>query len=84
MTITNDNPVMAQAMLCVQEACAVAIDRVLREKGGYAVLRCHLSSIYGDRDLKINVHGPWPTVIEAEKHARRLQGHTFVLGGENE
>lgn len=81
--ITNNDLTMARAMFCIQEACACALDRVLREKGGWAVLRCHLSSVYGSRDLKITVHGPWPTEMAAMRHARRLRGQTFVLGGEN-
>ena len=85
--ITNDDPVMARAMLAVQEACAVAVDRLVRRgleefawTRAWAVLRIDLSAVYGSTDIKTTVHGPFPSVADAEVKARRLRGRTFVLG----
>lgn len=85
--ITNDDPVMARAMLCVQGACAVAVDRLIR-KGledmghdrSWVVFRIGLSSVYGDTNLRVEVTGPFDNEKTAHERASRLQGQTFVLG----
>lgn len=85
--ITNNDPVMNEAMVCVQEACAVALDRCIRQGvedkefvETWAVIRVRLSPVYGDTDLKVTVHGPFKNEWAAMARAQRLGGRTFVFG----
>ena len=80
--ITNDDPVMARAMLAVQEVCAVALDRLVRRglelghRRVWVVLRVGLPGV----DPRVTVHGPFAALITARRQAHRLRGQTFVLG----
>lgn len=83
-------PRLDEARECAVAALATALDRVFRrgaedgeaEDGDalWAVTRVDLSSVYGDTDLKISVHGPYDSEPRALRAAARLRGHTFVHG----